>query len=295
MYSLFVTLDSPFHHGAGSSGNTALLRTQEVAVWGPGENCYMARVPFLSASSVRHELRNALAWLTIKTLEIEDGTLAKPVVDLLFSGGSVSRTGAEVNLEHYREVEECIPWLAMMGYAAGSTITSGTLRVSDLCLFCTENADRLPLDSDSLTLTIEGLKPAAFWRGEEFGTRVDGSTSPVARFIDTANEMTGTTQMIFSTQIVKPGAQFYGQAWLDVAATEAHENALAAALLLWAPERAGVYETQIGAKNAQGYGQARLIYLEEGKTPDSGAVEALAETLRSHKDRIIPLLEELTK
>ena len=55
---IVATLTSPFHHGAGSSGNTSILRTQDVIQ----PDGTAARVPFLSAASVRHALRDALAW-----------------------------------------------------------------------------------------------------------------------------------------------------------------------------------------------------------------------------------------
>ena len=63
---------SDFHHGAGSQGNTSLLRTQDVAQ----PDGTVARVPFLSGASIRHGLRDALAWHLARTLDLQPGSLS---------------------------------------------------------------------------------------------------------------------------------------------------------------------------------------------------------------------------
>lgn len=120
-------LTSPFHHGAGASGNTAVLRTQDV-IQPDGTT---ARVPYLSGASVRHALREALAWHTAHTLTWSRN-LTKSMVDLLWSGGAVTSTGSQVDLAMARRVDDIYPALGLLGYAAQSDITTGTLRASDL-------------------------------------------------------------------------------------------------------------------------------------------------------------------
>lgn len=140
--ALTATLQTPFHHGAGNAGNTSLLRTQEVMDPKTGN---ISKVPFLSAASVRHGIREALAWHLIEHAGIEDGSLSKAAVDLLFSGGAVTSTGAKTNLDMARRVEQYLPMLSLLGYAAQSDIVSGTLRASDLMLVCAENNWRCPI------------------------------------------------------------------------------------------------------------------------------------------------------
>ena len=55
LYRYRATLTAPFAHGAGNAGNTRLLRTQDVVL----PDGTAARVPFLSAGSIRHGLRDA--------------------------------------------------------------------------------------------------------------------------------------------------------------------------------------------------------------------------------------------
>lgn len=237
---LTATLTSPFHHGAGSSGNTSILRTQDVIQPGGG----VARVPFLSAASVRHGLRDALAWHLANTIDL--GTVAKTTVDLLWSGGAVTSTGARTDLDMIRRVEAVFPALGMLGYAARSDIITGTLRASDMILVCAENAWRLP---DAL----RDERRAAAFRTEEFGTRHDQSASPAGRFVDIATADT-TSQMIWDTQALAAGANLHGDLSLTPAATPMHRTVLGAALALWAPD--GI--AHIGGKTAQGYGRVTI-------------------------------------
>ena len=270
--SYTATLESSFHHGAGVSGNTARLRTQEVVL----PDGSLAHVPFLSANSIRHGLRNALAWHLAKTLAFTDRSLTKGEVTLLWSGGGITKTGAQANLELARQANDLIPMLGLLGYAAGSDIITGTLRVSDAILVCEENQSRLP---------IPATTKAAHYRGEEFGTRHDLDGSPVARFMDLTAQDAGSTQMIYSLQTLKPGAELWGDIQTDAAATEAHDKTLSAAWHLWAPGGA-VY---LGAKTATGYGRARLT--PHTTMPDD--TPWLTELILSNADKIMETVKEL--
>ena len=248
MTTITATLTQPLHHGAGSSGNTSLLRTEE-SVMPDGTH---ARAPFVSGNSVRHGLRSALAWHTTAALGIPDGTLSKGAVDLLWSGGAVTTTGAQTNLDLTRRIEGLYPALGLLGFAAQSDIYAGTLRVSPLILVCRENAWRLPAEIAALPHASKG---SAAYRAEEFGTRHDVAGTPVDRYIDTVGQITGTTtQMIYDMQVLKPGSVLWGEITLTPAATEAHHRVLGAALALWAPQGLA----HLAAKNAVGYGQVSV-------------------------------------
>lgn len=271
--TLTIDLTSPFHHGAGTAGNTSLLRTQDVVQ----PDGAVARVPFLSAASIRHALRDALAWHTAHTLGIEPGTLSKGAVDLLWTGGAVSSTGSRTDLDMMRRVEEHYPALAMLGYAAKSDIITGTLRASDLILVCQENDWRLPEH-------LRGARRAAAYRTEEFGTRHDQATSPAGRYLAVVDEV-DTAQMIWDTQTLAAGATLHGTVSLTPAATEAHRIALGAALELWAPGGA----VAIGAKTAQGYGTGTI----RDHTPHAEQLEQWTQHVTDHKQGILDLLTEL--
>jgi len=277
--TLTITLTAPLHHGAGTSGNTALLRTHEITL----PDGTHTRVPFVSANSVRHGLRDALAWHAARELNIPDGSLAKGVVDLLWSGGAVTATGAQVDLDIARRVDDVFPALGLLGYAAKSDIVAGTLRVSDLEVVARENAWRLPADLQALPHAQQGV---AAYRTEEFGTRHDITSTPVARFVDAAQQVTGT-QMIYDVQALKAGTVLYGTVSLTPAATEGHRVALGAALALWAPD--GI--VRLGAKSALGYGAATVTGVDWATVNDQ-LVEWTGH-IAHERDAILTLLADL--
>lgn len=272
------TLLAPMHHGAGTAGNTALLRTHDIVL----PDGTHTRVPYLSANSVRHGLRDALAWHAARALGIEDGSLTKEAVDLLWSGGAVTSTGSEVDLTVARDTEDLYTPLAVLGFAAKSDIHAGTLRASDLELVCRENAWRLPAH---LAASPHAKKGAAAYRGEEFGTRHDVASTPVMRLVQTDPEHTSaTTQMIYDRQVLVAGSVLYGTLALSAGATPWQRQVLDAAISLWAP--GGV--ASLGALASQGYGTAQIDY-----TPDPEALPAWTDHLITHRDAVLDLIGRL--
>ena len=273
---------SPFHHGAGTSGNSALLRTHEVIT----PDGTTASVPFLSAASIRHALRDRVAWHLATTLNIERRSLPKAAVDLLWTGGAVTTTGAQTDLQMMRDIEEALPNVSLFGYAAKSDIVEGHLRASDMILACTENAWRINTD-----LVPERIltKRAAAYRSEEFGTRHDIKTAAPSQLIDDIDALFGAkgTQMIFDTQVLTAGAWLTGSLYLTAGATDLEERVLGAALELWAPGG----QATIGAKTAQGLGHARMHNL--GDHADDLAW--WANHLTTNRDKILNLLVEASK
>ncbi|CAB0520699.1 hypothetical protein CIP100629_01855 [Corynebacterium diphtheriae] len=275
MITLDITTTSPFHHGAGTAGNTSILRTQDVVQ----KDGTITKTPFLSAASIRHTIREHLAWHTAHTLQWENGTLTKQLVDLIWTGGAVSSTGSRINLDLYRRVHTLYPALTLLGYAAQSDIVTGTLRATDLILVCQENNWRLPQ-------TTQGTRRAAAYRGEEFGTRHDQANTPAGQYLTLAHPDITTAQMIWDTQILITGSRLYGQLTLTPAATPQHKQILGAAMHLWAPNG----ELTIGAKTAQGYGQARLAHTDPQWGKD---LEEWTKHLTTNRNEINDLLQEL--
>lgn len=286
-----ATLTAPLHHGAGTAGNTILLRTGPVIL----PDGRVAKVPFVSGNSMRHLLRAALAWHAARTLEIPDGSLIKPVVDLLWSGGAITRTGAETRLDILRRVERLHPPLTLMGYSAAADMTAGTLFVNYLNLVCGENQWRLPPTARDLP---HAHKPAAVFRGEEFGTRHDVSGSPVDRYIQAVDDLLGatstpTTQMIYDMQVLIPGSVLAGSFDLAASATVEHRRVLAVALDEVMPLIFGRRTVKVGAKTAIGYGVAN-VDIDLSPLCDVGeAREWWEQHLRDHREEILAVWREV--
>lgn len=267
---MHVTIDliatAPIHHGAGTSGNTALMRLQDIVL----PDGTPAKVPFVSGNSIRHRVRAALAWLLIADAGVPEGSLSKACVDLLWSGGALTQAGAQTDLTSMRDRHALLPMLPLLGYSHGPDIVTGALRVTHVHLWCVENAWRM---NDPGVPAV----PAADWLAEEFGTRHDVAGSAVDRIVEESmlgGGSTPTTQMIFDFQVVLPGSRWALKMSTE-ASTPAEDDALAAALQ--AINAAG---WTLGAKTAQGYGAVSAAL--SGPTSD-----ALAEAAARHRDHTI--------
>ncbi len=290
---LLFTLLSPLHHGAGTAGNTgntSLLRRQSMVA--PDGD--VTAQPMVSGNSLRHSLRSALAWHLTRTLDIPDGSLSKPVVDLLWSGGAITRTGAQVDLERGRHVEELTPWLTLMGYSAGSDMVAGSLYVNHAHLVCAENAWRCGERARALP---QARKRGGSMVGEEFGTRHDVAGTAVDRLIGGGGELLAappaTTQMIYDMHVVMPGAALDGSLEVTAAATAAQRAVLLVALDEAAPLVGGERVIRLGAKAAVGFGRARLEADLTALGDLEGARAWWEEHLTGRRDEVLGLLTEL--
>lgn len=294
---LTLTAVEPISHGAGTSGNTQLLRTADVIL----PDGRRTAVPYVSGNSLRHTLRAALAWHLVRTLQLPEKSLSKRVVDLLWSGGALTSTGNQADLELNRRVHTRLPGVGALGYSAQSDIVAGTLWVDNIHLVCQENRFRLPVH---LADHPHAKLPAGAMRTETFGTRHDVAGTPVDRYIALLLDNTGeldlgtaeplpTTQMIYDMQVIKPGAVLWGGLHL-YAPTAGHVAALAVAVDEAAPEVAGHRILPLGGKRSVGCGSCRL---EADLTVLGDVAELRAQYeahLHAHREEILTLLDEVT-
>lgn len=176
---IIATALEPIVHGAGTSGNTQLLRMQDwFYIDERTRKPVRCRVPFISGNSIKHWLRDKAIRYALDAMGVRDGTLTKAQVDLLFSGGHLSKTGAAVDLTSARKLSELLPPLSLCGYSAGNAMEESKIAVSNLHVVCAENKGRIPdhlRESPMLSIASASL------RVEEFGTRHDQSTKAVGR------------------------------------------------------------------------------------------------------------------
>lgn len=294
-----LTAVEPISHGAGTSGNTQLLRTADVI----GPDGRRASVPYVSGNSVRHTLRAALAWHLVRTLDLPEGSLSKRMVDLLWSGGALTSTGNQADLALNRRVHTLLPGVGALGYSAQSDIVAGTLYVDNVHLVCAENQFRLPAH---LAGHPHAALPAGAMRTETFGTRHDVAGTPVDRYIAAipvgdggaldlgAPEPMETVQMIYDMQVIKPGAALWTGLHL-YAPTAGHVAALAVAVDEAAPVLGGHRTLHLGGKRSVGYGACRLD-ADLSALGDVAALRGEYEAhLRAHRDQITALLDEVTR
>jgi hypothetical protein len=320
-----ATAIDAIHHGAGTSGNTSLLRVQEITTPDDGEE---VRVPFISGNSFKHTIRDAGVRHALAAMGVADGSLSKGVVDLLFSGGHLSKKSAAINLARARQIAELFPILGVCGYSAGNYMAHSKMSVDNIHLVCEENAFRLP---SAASATVQAKKRAATFRDEDFGTRHEASRAPhVARLLTSksrqqidgkvsdaldkavekkqaAPKSDDSSQMIYEFQVIKPGAMFFGGIhYRDLDGLEM--AALKAALSHACQGRVGdglVY--MLGAKSSVGLGRVAMRWsgsirgiaapemtVDKSLVPASGPEWDTAYTahLKEHRAEILQALED---
>lgn len=321
--SIEATAIEAIHHGAGTAGNTQVLRRQEVVT-----EDGIATVPFVSGNSIRHMLRDAGVRYALDAMGVPDHTLSKATVDLLFSGGSLGGK-ASMTMAKAREVADLFPILSVLGYSAGSRIQPGKIEVQHMQLHCEENAFRAP------ALSPMALRPAGAFIGDEFGTRHDVARLPYAQRLlgapkaqlaleeaPAAGKKTKapkdeeTTQMIFDWETVLPGSRFWGGlSYRELSPRELDALRSALSYACEGIHHDGGYLFRVGAKRGTGHGLmswrlagsiravATPVHTPSGemlpavRREDEPVTEWLAEYvahLRAHKDRIVTLLEEVS-
>jgi len=273
-----VALD-PIHHGAGTAGNTSLLRVQEVLL--PDGD--LARVPFVSGNSIKHRLREAMVHHAVKILDVPDHSMSNAAVNLLFSGGALTATGANVDLELHRKFQSLWPSLGLCGYAAGNTMMQSKLAVSHWHLVCSENFWRLPTDCAAHKLAA--LSAAAL-RSSDFGTRMAQTNRAGVREILVEGDAPGESgQMIYDFETIAAGALLYGS--IRVANVTPHELAALHAGIGTISE--GVSIWHVAAKTSVGFGRCKVA-LDGLPSADVAEYEA---HLRDNRDEALAIVEKV--
>lgn len=267
-------------HGAGTSGNTQHIRT---APWVTPEG-EIVEVQMLSGNSLKHQIREGAASYAIDAMGVADHSLTKAKVDLLFSGGHLSKSGAAVDLAQARAFEALFPPLSLCGYSAGNVMTQSKISVSDLNVVCAENRNRMPddmLDHPHAKLYASMLLADAFGTRHDMAQRTTGRRllteaaneaqvkrrtkalkkpsregTESAESPDPIDEVTGeTAQMLYEFGGIMAGSVLYGEILVH-GVTELERAALASAFQYLATDRIdGRMVMRVGAKSSIGYGK----------------------------------------
>lgn len=328
---IIATALEPIVHGAGNSGNTTLLRMQDWIYVDTTGHAVRCRVPFISGNSIKHRLRAAAVSYALDAMGVEDGTLTKPEVDLLFSGGHLNKSGAAIDLTSARKLSELFPPLSLCGYSAGNAMEESKIVCHNLHVVCAENAHRVPDDlrERADVAPMLALRSASL-RVEEFGTRHDQATKRAGRRYLTASageavaarksakllpgsapkkasasdERGDSAQMIYDFHAIAAGAKLWGTVmFADL--TDAERAALASAFHYASTGRMGADMTMgVGAKTSIGYGSIRVelrtslrisapIYQQTALAVEGDSEAARYTThLRERKDEILATIRE---
>jgi hypothetical protein len=298
--TLRMTALEPIHHGAGTTaGNTQIQRTQRIIKDDGNEE----HVPFVSGASLKHMLRVSAAQYALDVMDIPDKSLVKEIIDILFSGGHLSKGGTSMDLTIARDLERLFPALSLCGYSAGNQMTESKIAVSHVHVVCAENAWRLP---DDLRDHPHSLKRAGAVRSDEFGTRHDQATSAQGEryMIPGSEAVAPSAQMIYDFETILPGAVLFA----DVRYTNVSAHELAALMSAFhycaVETRESSFVMVLGAKGAVGFGRVdvklscheRIPPVVHVKQPRVGAADPAGKAyiahLTEHRKDILALLDK---
>lgn len=268
---------SPMSHGGGTEGNIQTFRKRDVVL----PSGRRAQVPFLSGNSIKHMLREKSTLYALEHLgALKPGGLTKPEVQLLFSGGTLTKSGRSVALAQVRKMEQAFPALSLSGYAAGNVMTESAMNVHHAELVCVENARLLYHDVQRYAPFATPLleQYASKFLAEEFGTRHEPTRrARTAELLleDQLSQLVGETsankdkanpdkgdsaQMIFAFETLAAGSVMLSGITFPRGLTMLELAAFRSAWRLWAQEREedGAIIGQLGGKGSTGYGRVRV-------------------------------------
>jgi hypothetical protein len=267
-YDLLITCLTPIVHSSGNMGNDSIFMREKVA--NPDEpGSFPDEVPCLTGNSLRHALREALTWLTLREIGLEIGGLSVAAQHFLLSGGSMGKGASTLDVEGFRELKERFPYLALFGGGLGTSLITGKLHVGPGVLVCRQNAWRLADLCPVLADDARQAHPAEEYTERGQGTRHDARRSPVAEHLmpaadaeawsrermksakENADEGSDSTQMIYGYEKICAGSRFLWQVG-GAHLTPLEHSALICALL------ALQHRGELGAKTGTGHGRVRL-------------------------------------
>lgn len=267
-YHLVIENLTAMVHSSGTCGNDSVFMSE--LVYDPEHPGMPPEdVPCLTGNSLRHALREATAWLTLRLLDTELGSITPAAWHFLVSGGALGKGAATLDVEAYRSLRDTFPYLGLFGGGTGTALTPGKLSVDYAVLLCRQNASRITSLCPALAARCGNLLAAEDLRERKQSTRHDARRLPVAAHLLPAAEVetwdrtrhqsareneeegTDTTQMIYAFEAVAAGAQWYwnvGGRHL----TPLEHSTLVCGLLALAKRG------HLGAKEGTGHGRVRI-------------------------------------
>jgi len=267
---------SPLHHGGETMGNVQLFRRRPTIDQDGDE----WDVPYISGNSFKHWLRENAAYFALDALGIDDGDLKSKVVQLLFSGGALTKSGQSVRLDKARKAESLLPVLSLHGYSAGNTMTNAAIKVDHLDLACLENRVAVGnvIEEYHEDLTGHLDNPGSEYLDTEFGTRHEPTRDQQkARYVepeemaeieervseqkdDTVTDKGDSVQMYHEYEVLVDGSVLVGGVSFQSGLTDLQLQALRSAFAYGSEGRApdGGLICRIGGLTAKGFGRVSL-------------------------------------
>ena len=237
--------------------------------------------------------------------------MSREEVQLVLSGGALTKSGGSVRLDKAREAESLFPALGLHGYSAGNTMQESQVRVDFLELLCAETASKYARELEAYgTPETKAAceKYASDYIDVYWGTRHEPTRRRDARKLmlsddrDALEKAIGdkkdarnaskddSLQMIYEFECLTPGSVLIGGYTFSHGISEMELQAFRAGLM-YASEGVGPnggLVMRVGGKGAVGFGKIEVQLfglLSEGvKPPKLYKTEDLCAPLGADED-----------
>lgn len=313
---------SSISHGEGRIGTVSLLRREKIAQ--PGGT--VADVPVVSGNALRGILRDYAARVFWRALG--EPPLPAPVFDLLWSGGSLTKTKSSLTARQLVQLRRVVPHVSLFGGSGAGRIVEGKLTVLKLTPIVVETVHVLPdfvgdsadfaddgtgytpphardllqveefsrrddAKRDQLAPAIAELAPAALPTGQQ-GQLLPIDLDDPAPAAPAGGGLDRVQQMRYGVETLAAGTRLHWGIRLREV-TDAETALFAAAMDAWMSDGA-----HIGGRSATGHGRLRLDCRQWQQSTGSTTVgdaltvpgdgDALAEHVTAHTDEITEAL-----
>lgn len=295
---------SPMTHNKGTEGNEGIINTIPIPY-----NGYHIDVPILSGNALRHKIFREPGMMYMVDICGLEGQLSREQLNLLFSGGALTKSTANYDMNIHRQLRKKIPLLSVLGGALPGQIEHGCLKVWMSYLVCKETIGLIKkmIKDDELFEGLDEVPSFSEMKTHTQYTRPEPTKNPkLVALLDSKEQehllettqktkkidKVETQQMIYGGEAISPGSL-----WLfgfDLCgATEIEYGATLASIALFQQN------PYLGGQSRIGHGFVNLKLanggerrLEEIKTiPMEGSLsERYRQFLDENKQDIVNLL-----
>lgn len=237
-------------------------------------------IPFISGNSIRGVCRRLMA---VDFCEQIDTKLSPTLYNVLFTGGALTDSGGDENIEFRTQAIEHIPMLGLLGTAIGNAMIRGAAMITDMSIICEELTSN---DADVSFFDLLQMR---------FQTRSDSSKQEQTFIVEECKELFGdlvkaekaaSTQMFYIFESLIRGSQFKHKF-----ACESHNPIVISAF--WRMLELFAAKPYIGAKKSLGLGELDLSQLE-AQIPTDGSKKYL-HFLQNKKDEIKAFIQKISE
>jgi len=284
-YSAIVELLSSVSHIGETAGTESPFRREKVVA----ANGDLEEVPIISGNSIRGQLRDAGARQLLETLGI---SVPLDAFYMLFSGGSLTKSGGAIDIGVARDLRAALPFLSVFGAATGTQMLPGLLKCGKLVPVCQETAHLIP--DVVVTAATDGYLQSVYdiMQTEDYTRKDDAKDERLRGYLAGEDAQDAPQQMRYTIETMSAGTKLWWHVTLEMA-TDLENAAFRAALSGWGQNPV------LGGMGRIGHGLVRMIDdgyhggidIDPSCNINVEVPDVYLQHLHAHRDEITALLD----